>query len=108
MYVNSFNDIDGLEFQITPRYADNNHWINIIKLDEKKYGKGLEKILQKFELNNIQVRPVWRLNHQQIPYCNSETFRIENSPKLVSNSLCIPSSVSLNIKDIQKVVSILK
>ena len=108
LYVNSFNDIDGLEFQITPRYADNNHWINIIKLDEKKYGKGLEKILQKFELNNIQVRPVWRLNHQQIPYCNSETFRIENSPKLVSNSLCIPSSVSLNIKDIQKVVSILK
>ena len=74
----------------------------------KKSMENLEKILQKFELNNIQVYPVWRLNHQQIPYCNSETFRIENSPKLQSNSLCIPSSVNVNIKDIQKVVSILK
>ena len=57
----------------------------------KKVWKG-DKILKKFELNNIQVRPVWRLNHQQIPYCKSENFRIENSPKFVALFVYRPRS----------------
>ena len=43
----------------------------------KKVWKGARKILQKFELNNIQVRPVWRLNHQQIPYCNLRPLELK-------------------------------
>ena len=54
--------------------------------------------------NNIECRPVWRLNHLQIPYKNFQTYFIEKSTKLVETSICLPSSVNLAEKDIDKIV----
>ena len=60
------------------------------------------------KLEKIQFkRPIWYLNHLQIPYKNCQSYKIEKANDLVENSLCMPSSSNLSIKDIEKIVGIL-
>ena len=61
--------------------------------------------MQRLEENRIQTRPVWKLNHEQKPNKNCQSYRIENAKKLVENSLCLPSSSNLTNENIEKIVS---
>ena len=48
----------------TPDYAINNYWLNIIILNQE-YKYSIKTLIKKFSSKNIEVRPVWRLNHKQ-------------------------------------------
>ena len=102
------DDIDGLSIAKTPVYADNNCWINILKINKAKYPKSNEELIKNFSKHGIQARPVWYLNHLQNPYKDSQSYKIENSYNLISDSLCIPSSNNISNSHINKVVSCLK
>ena len=74
---------------------------------KKKNNKGLNKVFFKFKKKNIEVRPVWKLNHTQRKFKKYERFKLSNSLKLVSNSICIPSSASMKSKEIKLVSKVL-
>ena len=65
-----------------------------------------KKIIDLFEKKGIQLRPVWFLNHKQRPFRQFETYKIKNAKKLLKNSLCIPSSSNLSLKDIKRITNI--
>ena len=65
------------------------------------------QLIKKFIKNNIQVRPVWKLNHLQEPYKNYQTYKIENSLKLIKNSICLPSSQNLDKEDLNRIINTL-
>ena len=62
------------------------------------------ELMQRLELNNIQTRPVWALNHLQKPYNLYQSYKIEKALKMVDRSLCLPSSYSLLDEEIKLVI----
>ena len=90
-----------------PDYADNNHWLNLLQIDNKAYNEDREVLMKRLEENGIQTGPVWKLNHEQKPYKDCQYYKIEKAKKLVKNSLCLPSSSNLSNENLNKIVSIL-
>ena len=67
-YLSEIMNIDGLTLAKTPDYASSNFWLNILQIDEKKFGEDRNILMARLRENGIQARPVWQLNHLQIPY----------------------------------------
>jgi perosamine synthetase len=56
----------------------------------------------------IQTRPVWHLNHLQVPYRECQAYRIEKALELLDVTLSLPCSVSLTETDIRYVTDRLR
>ena len=106
-YQTELEGLDGLTISNTPDYADNNHWLNLLQIDNKVYNEDREVLMKRLEENGIQTRPVWKLNHEQKSYKDCQYYKIEKAKKLVKNSLCLPSSSNLSNKNLNKIVSVL-
>jgi aminotransferase in exopolysaccharide biosynthesis len=106
-YQNALKGVDGLSIADVPNYADNNHWMNVLQIDNAVYDEDRDSIMQRLEKNRIQTRPVWALNHLQKPYKDCQSYKIEKAEELVNNSLCLPSSTNLSDEDLNKVIDIL-
>ncbi len=105
-YKDALDKIEGISIACSPRYASNNHWLNILKI-EQNYPLDREKLMRRLEKSNIQSRPVWALNHLQKPFKKFQNFKIDNASSLVEESLCIPSSVNLLDEDLIRIMSVL-
>lgn len=103
-YLVGVKNIVGLELVRDPEYANNNHWLNILQIDDQVYGVDLKTLMVRLEKNGIQSRPVWHLNHLQRSYANCQSYKIENAPNLSKISICLPSSSSLSDEDIGSVL----
>jgi len=106
-YQSTIESIEGLSLSQVPNYADNNHWLNLLQIDNKVYSEDREVLMKRLEENGIQTRPVWKLSHEQKPYKDCQYYKIEKSKKLVTNSLCLPSSSNLSNENLNKIVSVL-
>jgi len=104
-YVESMGNIEHLEMAPLPDYSDNNHWMNLVQIDSEHYSEDRETLMQRLENNGIQTRPVWTLNHLQVPYRNCQTYRIKKAEELVYNSLCLPSSTNLTENNLNQVIA---
>lgn len=104
-YAEGLETIDGVTLTEVPDYAHNNHWLNIMMIDEQSYGMNREETMARLEQVGIQTRPIWHLNHLQKPYENCQNYKIENAQTLVSISLCLPSSTHLQDDNISRIIS---
>ncbi len=91
----------------TPSISNNNYWINILRFNSKNPIKIKNKLIQKFKINKIETRPVWKLNHLQKPFKTYQRYKISNAIKLFNSSLCLPSSVSLSSNKIKRIVDVI-
>ena len=105
LYKKELLNLSKVKIYKNPKYSLNNNWINIV---EFKGRVNIKKIIDHFEKNKIQVRPIWKLNHTQKQFKKCETYKIENAKKIIKNSLCLPSSYNLNKKDILRIVKCFK
>ena len=106
-YQSTIENIEGLSLSKVPDYADNNHWLNLLQIDNKVYNEDREVLMKRLEENGIQTRPVWKLNHEQKSYEDCQYYKIEKAKKLVTNSLCLPSSSNLSNENLDKIYSVL-
>lgn len=83
-----------------------NCWMNIIIINKKNVN--IRKLVKFMELNSVDVRPIWKLNHLQEKYKKYESFQISKAITLVDKSICLPSSSSLKLIDIKKIANLLK
>lgn len=104
-YQSVIDTIKGLSISKTPNYANNNHWMNILKIDNDIYGEDRDRLMKKLEENGIQSRPVWKLNHEQKPYKDCQHYKIDNAVKLIESSLCLPSSPNLTGEDFNRIIN---
>lgn len=107
-YFKNISKIRGISFIENPIHSKSNNWINLISIDKKKYKKSLKQLIKIFTYNKIQVRPIWFLNHLQKSYRNYQNYKIINAKQLLSTTLCLPSSASLQSSEIKKIIDILK
>ncbi len=102
-YKSKITKIKNLSIVKNPDYSSNNNWLNILKIGRKfKYSRN--KLINHMIKNKISVRPIWKLNHLQKPFKNFQTYKIKNAIEQVKNSLCLPSSPSLTLKDLKKII----
>ncbi len=103
-YINFFKNCEFASILRSPVYANNNNWMNVLIL-KNEIMLDIDEIVAYFKNNNIEIRPVWHPNHLQAPYSSCQSFKIENAMKLVSRSICLPSSYSLGDAQIEKIFS---
>ena len=108
LYKSKINQIQGLNLADVPDYANSNYWMYALQIDQKKYGLDRDGLLKKFLKNNIQVRPMWYLNHLQKPYEKCQTYMIKKAQQMLKKTLNLPCSVGLSRAQILKTVNILK
>jgi len=87
---------------------DSNHWINILQIKKLSRKNNLKNILKKLLKKGIEARPLWKLNHLQIPFKKFEAFEIFNANDLFKRSICLPSGAKLSSNNIDTIVKILR
>ena len=107
-YKKAIQKIEGLSISKTPVYANNNHWINVLRIEYHLYKKDREGLMFLLEKNKIQTRPVWMLNHFQKPYKKYQSYKVNKSKKLIEKSLCLPSSSSLTKDEFKNIINCLR
>ena len=108
MYRDKLNNVDGLTVLEKPDYCSSNYWLNIIKIDKKKYGISKKAIIDKFNKEGIETRSVWLPNHLQLPFKNYQKFKLTKSFEYYNDCLCLPSSYDLKNKHQSKIINLLK
>jgi len=107
-YQGKLQNIDGLSLAINPSYADNNCWMYPLGVKREEYGRSREELIEMFLKNGIETRPLWYLNHKQKPYQHCGQYRIEKAKELYNQTLCLPCSVNLKKKEIDRITGRLK
>jgi len=103
-YKSGIDNHSNFNIADVPGYADNNHWLAVLKTTSELKRDDVYKNLTD---NSIQTRPVWYLNHLQKPFLRHQSFVIENAVTLSNNSLCLPSSVTLVGHELSSIVGLL-
>lgn len=103
-YETALNNIDGLTLANVPEYAQNNHWLNVLQINDDIFKDDIDSLGKKLYEKGVQTRPVWTLNHLQKSYKSCQNFNIEKAEHLVKNSLCLPSSANLTFEKINHII----
>jgi perosamine synthetase len=107
-YREKLAGILGLTLADAPGYARNNHWMYALQIDRGAYGKDREGLMQHLRLHGIEARPLWHLNHLQLPYRDCQHYRIDKAPTMLEVTLNIPCSSNLSDRDIDYVADTLR
>jgi len=106
-YASVIDEIAGLHCARPPEYAESNYWFYCVQVDKGIYGKSVRELLDYFAEKSIESRPVWRLNNEQKPYVDCQTYQIERAYLLQKNTVHIPCSVGLNEAERTAVIDVL-
>ena len=106
-YQTAFVNVDGIHIADMPEYADNNHWLNIMQIDENIFGLNRDFLMELLGKNNIHTRPVWFLNHLQRPFKKCQSYQIDMANHLLNISLCLPSGSNVTNSEIKKIIRII-
>ena len=104
-YQKNINKTKGFSIADAPNYATNNHWLNVIKIDENVSGVNRDYLLDLLNKKKIQARPVWFLNHLQKPFKRFQAYKINLANHLYESSFCIPSGTNILNSEIRKVIN---
>jgi perosamine synthetase len=107
-YKEGIDTIQGLKLAQSPSYARNNHWMYALQVDGKVYGRDWGKLMEYLKEQGIQTRPIWHLNHLQVPYRDCQSYHIEKAFQMLQLTLCIPCSSDLKESDIEYVIDRLR
>lgn len=84
-----------------------NYWFYSLFLnDSSQLTK--EHVIRYLKEHNIQARPIWGLIHEQKPYLNNQSYKIEKASYYFKRVISIPCSSNLSEKDVKTVTSIIK
>jgi|TARA_Y100000310_G_C20690751_1_gene822048 pyridoxal phosphate-dependent aminotransferase EpsN len=109
-YKKELNGLDQIEFMPEITNGRSTRWLTAIYFKDFTYNN-IESILEKFSLENIEARPLWKPMHLQ-PVFNGFPFittqkTVGLSDKFFKRGLCLPSGSNLNQDDQNRIISII-
>jgi len=104
-YKKKIEKIKGVKILKSPKYSNNNNWLNLVQMSKKEKTK---KIMKKLNLNGFQSRPIWYPNHLQKTFKKNYSYKIKKAQEYVNSIICLPSSANLKKKQMDKIVDLLK
>jgi dTDP-4-amino-4,6-dideoxygalactose transaminase len=93
-----------IQFQLEPSNYFSNRWLTCIIIDPN-YNDGItrESIRKRMEIENIEMRPLWKPMHQQPIFENALKYINGVSDTLFENGLCLPSGSNLVNSDFERI-----
>ena len=93
--------VEVIDFDATIRP---NYWFYALRI---KNDPDIQGIIQALHEKGIQTRPIWGLIHEQKPYLNAQSYKIEKATYYVKHILNIPCSSNLEQDDVRYVAECL-
>jgi perosamine synthetase len=88
-----------------PDWSESNRWFyGFLSSD----ATAKARLMQAFTDADIQVRPLWYLNHLQRPYRDMQAYQIANAPRFYDTLLNLPCSPTLTPEQIAEVVEVIQ
>lgn len=87
-----------------PKGTHSNYWLCALRLARPV---DLRSTIRALAARQIDVRPIWMLNHNQPPFKKCEAWEVDRATQEVARVLQLPSSADLTQKDIARVVDAL-
>ena len=107
-YRNAIKEIEGLSIIDKPDYVFSNRWFYAVHVDENKYGMSRDDLICKMNEENIETRPLWKLNHTQEYLKQYEAYEIRKAFVMEKEIINIPCSVGLTDIEREKVIDVLQ
>ena len=79
-----------------------------IGLTEDVLDCDIKDIIEELYNKNIQTRPIWRLNHKQLPYKDDLNYKIDKAEWYEKRIINIPCSTSITNEEINYVSDMVK
>ena len=84
-----------------------NHWFYSLYLEDG-FSLSRDRVIERFAKCGIQTRPIWGLIHEQTPYKQSRSYRIEKATMYQKRIVNIPCSTNITKEEIDRVIACLK
>ena len=109
LYNTFLSEVSGVELLPFNEGIRANHWFYSLLVDNEffKEHKGIDNfrnhIMEQLIDQDIQVRPIWKLVHTQVPYQANLSYSIARAPYYESHVLNLPCSSNLTSEDVRVV-----
>lgn len=105
-YKNEINNINGIRIIDFNKNIRPNYWFYSLVLENKEIKR--DKLIKRLSENNIQTRPIWGLIHNQKPYIDYETYKIEKAYDYYNKVINLPCSTNLKLSEVETVIETIK
>ena len=102
-YEEQLHGIPGLTLLSFREDRRTNHWFYSLYVEEERFGWTRDQLMQQLLDQDIQCRPVWRLNHKQKPYAQCTAYRIAQALDYEARVLNLPCSTHLSTEEVDRV-----
>jgi pyridoxal phosphate-dependent aminotransferase EpsN len=102
-YRQALSDLPGLEFMPEAPWGVHSRWLTTLTIDPLQFGADRETVRLALEAENIEARPVWKPMHRQPIFKDYECLGGTVAEDLFERGLCLPSSSSLTLEELERV-----
>lgn len=108
IYYHALADLPGVNFMSELKETNTNRWLTTLTINEEKAGVSVKQLLEAFNKENIEARPVWKPLHMQPLFQESDYYphgdREHVAERLFADGICLPSGSNLSEDEQQRVV----
>jgi len=104
-YRDAFQAIAGLTPMPESDNVQSTFWLYTVLVDRTTFGMDSRDLLAYFAEQRIQTRPLWEPLHRSTPHRDAFAYRVEVADQLARDALSLPSSVSLDRAQQDRVIA---
>ncbi len=108
LYKNNFNDFNFAHIVDFRDDIVSNTWFYSLYVDIEVLNCGIREVINELNDENVQTRPIWGLNHRQIPYKDDINYKINKAEWFENRIINIPCSTSITKEEINYVSEAVK
>jgi perosamine synthetase len=108
LYKNNFNDFNFAHIVDFRDDIVSNTWFYSLNVDIEVLNCGIREVINELHDENVQTRPIWGLNHRQIPYKDDINYKINKAEWFENRIINIPCSTSITKEEINYVSEAVK
>ncbi|MEX2428329.1 MAG: aminotransferase class I/II-fold pyridoxal phosphate-dependent enzyme [Bacteroidales bacterium] len=108
-YRKLLGSVEGIDFLTEPdSNFFSNYWLTTIVIDKGKTGFSNYDLMNEFEKNIIESRPLWKPMHLQPVFSDYPAYISSVSEFLFNNCLCLPSGSNMTDADLSRIENVTK
>jgi len=107
-YRNALRGVPGITFMPEAPWGRHSRWLTCITIEPREFGLDPEALRATLEVENIEARPVWKPMHMQPVFARYPRVGGAVAEDLFARGLCLPSGSSLSVRDLERIVGVIR
>ncbi len=107
-YQKALGDVPGISFMPEAPYGVHSRWLTCVTIEPDEFGAKRDHVLHALAEKDIESRPVWKPMHLQPLFSGCQRVGGAVAEELFYKGLCLPSGITLEHNDLERVVSIIR